>query len=49
MEKIIQYNTKGTCCKIMQVKLNDDDTISDVDFLGGSPGILSGLSSLLKE
>ena len=43
MEKIIQYNTKGTCCKIMQVKLNDDDTISDVDFLGGCPGNLIGL------
>ena len=48
MEKIIQYNTKGTCCKIMQVKLNDDVTISDVDFLGGCPGNLIGIKQLVK-
>ena len=48
MEKIIQYSTKGTGCKMMQGKLNDDETISDVDFLGGCPGNLIGIKQLVK-
>ena len=48
MEKVIQYRTSGTCCQLMQVKIADDDTIVDVDFLGGCPGNLLGIKSLVK-
>ena len=48
MEKVIQYETHGTCCRLMQVKLNDDGTIADVDFLSGCPGNLMGIKHLVK-
>ena len=47
MEKIIQYETKGTCCRLMQVKI-DDDVIVDANFLGGCNGNLKGLTKLIK-
>jgi uncharacterized protein (TIGR03905 family) len=47
MEKVIQYETTGTCCRLMQVKF-DGDTIVDVDFLGGCNGNLQGLKALVK-
>lgn len=47
MEKTIQYKTTGTCCQMMQVKY-DNDTIVDVDFLGGCHGNLQGIKSLIK-
>ncbi len=47
MEKVIQYETKGTCCRLMQVKF-DGDIITDVDFLGGCNGNLQGIKSLVK-
>lgn len=46
-EKVIQYQTTGTCCKMMQVKF-DDDKIIDVDFMGGCHGNLQGIKSLVK-
>lgn len=47
MEKVIQYQTSGTCCRLMQVKL-DDNKIVDVDFIGGCPGNLLGIKQLIK-
>jgi len=47
MEKIIQYETSGTCCRLMQVKF-DGEVITDVDFLGGCSGNLQGIKSLVK-
>lgn len=46
-ERVIQYNTTGTCCKMMQVKL-DGDKLVDVDFMGGCSGNLQGIRSLVK-
>lgn len=46
MEKVIQYKTSGTCCRLMQVKL-DGEKIVDVDFLGGCHGNLQGIKSLV--
>ena len=48
MEKTIQYRTSGTCCQLMQVKIDDEDKIVDVDFLGGCPGNLIGITNLVK-
>ena len=47
MEKVIQYNTQGTCCKLMQVKINEDEVITDENILGGSQGNLHGISQLV--
>lgn len=48
MSRTIQYQTTGTCCKLMQVTIGDDDRIIDVDFIGGCPGNLLGIRSLVK-
>lgn len=47
MEKVFQYKTEGTCCQLMQVKI-DNDIVSDVDFIGGCNGNLKGIKSLIK-
>ena len=47
MERVIQYQTSGTCCRLMQVKL-DNNKIVDVDFIGGCPGNLLGIKQLIK-
>ena len=47
MTEIMQYQTKGTCCKFMQVKINDG-IVEDVDFMGGCSGNLQGIKSLIK-
>lgn len=46
MEKVIQYKTSGTCCQLMQVKI-DGDVVLDVDFLGGCNGNLQGIKKLV--
>jgi len=45
--EILQYATSGTCCKMIQVKVNDG-IIEDVDFLGGCQGNLTGIKHLVK-
>ena len=47
MTEVIQYQTTGTCCKFMQVKINDGK-IEDVDFMGGCSGNLEGIRHLIK-
>lgn len=45
--EIINYETCGTCCKVMQVMLFDN-IIKDIEFFGGCDGNLKGLKVLLK-
>ena len=45
--EIIQYQTSGVCCAMMQVKINDG-IIEDAEFLGGCNGNLQGIKSLIK-
>ena len=44
--KTIQYQTKGTCCAIMNVVL-DENIIKDVEFIGGCRGNLEGIRHLV--
>lgn len=44
--KAIEYKTKGTCCAVMNVLL-DDDIIRDVEFIGGCMGNLRGIRQLV--
>lgn len=45
--EIIKYETKGVCCKLMQVEIADN-IIQNVDFYGGCDGNLKGLQALIK-
>lgn len=47
MIKKIQYKTKGTCSRQIDVTL-DGDVIIDVKFLSGCPGNTLGVSRLVK-
>ena len=44
---IVQYQPKGVCCKMMQIRIKDD-IIQDVEFVGGCNGNLSGIGVLVK-
>jgi uncharacterized protein (TIGR03905 family) len=36
--KNVKFSPAGVCCREMNFKLNDDNKIIDVQFLGGCPG-----------
>ncbi len=44
--KVIQYQTSGTCCQLMQVAISDNKIV-DVQFYGGCNGNLQGIRSLI--
>ena len=46
-EEIIQYHTQGTCCQVMQVKI-EDNKIIDAEFFGGCNGNLKGIGRLMQ-
>ena len=45
--EVIQYETKGTCCQMMQVAIQDNK-ILDAQFYGGCNGNLKGIKELIK-
>lgn len=45
--EVIQYQTSGTCCQVMQVAIRDGK-ILDVEFYGGCHGNLQGIQSLIR-
>lgn len=45
-EEIIQYETSGVCCAVMQVKVCDG-VIKDAVFHGGCNGNLKGIRALI--
>ena len=46
--KKISYTTSGTCSKIINLEIDDDNRISDVSFVGGCHGNLQGICALVK-
>lgn len=46
--KHFTYTTKGTCSRLIDIELNDDNTIGHVAFAGGCHGNLQGICSLIK-
>lgn len=46
--KELVYPTQGTCAKAIRVVLNDDNTISEVQFMGGCQGNTTGVAALVK-
>lgn len=41
------FRTSGTCAKEIRFAI-EGDTVVDVDFIGGCPGNLMGISSIVK-
>ena len=46
--KHIQYETKGTCSKLIDVTSDENNVIQQVFFLGGCHGNLQGISQLVR-
>ena len=46
--KHIQYETHGTCSKLIDVTADENNTIQQVFFLGGCHGNLQGISLLVR-
>ncbi len=42
------YKTKGTCSTLIKFNVNPDDTVSDVEFVGGCKGNLQAVSRLVE-
>lgn len=42
------YTPVGVCSRQITININDDETISDIKFLGGCNGNLQGISALVK-
>lgn len=42
----ISFKPSGVCCREMIVEINDNNIITDVDFIGGCPGNLIGIKHL---
>ena len=46
--KHVQYETSGTCSKLIDVTADENDVIQQVFFLGGCNGNLQGISRLAE-
>ena len=46
--KHIQYQTQGTCSKMIDVVADENNVIQNVAFLGGCHGNLQGICRLVK-
>lgn len=46
--KKISYVTSGTCSKLINLEVDDDNCITDVSFVGGCNGNLKGICSLIR-
>ena len=44
----IQYNTRGTCSRAIDLELDDDGIITAVSFSGGCSGNTQGVSALVR-
>ncbi|MGN1125578.1 MAG: TIGR03905 family TSCPD domain-containing protein [Candidatus Gastranaerophilaceae bacterium] len=46
--QILEYQTSGTCCRLMRIAIDKNDIIKDAEFIGGCNGNLKGIKSLIK-
>ena len=46
--KHVQYETRGTCSRLIDVTADENDIIHQVFFLGGCNGNLQGISTLVR-
>lgn len=43
-----EFETAGTCSRKIEFEINTDGTVGEVNFIGGCPGNLHALCSLVK-
>ena len=43
----ITFKPSGVCCREITFEVNDENIITDINFVGGCPGNLLGLKSLV--
>lgn len=48
MMKSVRYITHGTCSKLIELEVDDDNRITSVRFTGGCNGNLQGICRLVK-
>lgn len=48
MARRIAYKTQGTCCKTIEVEIDERGLLREVKFIGGCDGNLQGICSLVK-
>jgi len=46
--KQVQYETKGTCSRLINVTADENDVIQQVSFVNGCNGNLQGISQLVR-
>ena len=46
--EVIQYETTGTCSRMIQAAIDEEGRIVDAGFLGGCNGNLKGIVSLIR-
>lgn len=46
--KTVQYQTQGTCSKLIEVTADENNVIQEVTFYGGCNGNLQGITRLVK-
>ena len=46
--KHITYQTEGTCSKLIDLNVDDDNTVHNVRFVGGCNGNLKGIGQLVE-
>lgn len=44
----ISYTTSGTCSKVINLEIDDNNRINNISFIGGCNGNLQGICSLVK-
>nr|MBO4517897.1 TIGR03905 family TSCPD domain-containing protein [Clostridia bacterium] len=42
------YMTRGTCSRLIEYEVNDDNTLKSVKFVGGCTGNTQGISKLVE-
>lgn len=48
MTRSIQYRTRGTCSRMIELEIDEQDIIVDVKFAGGCSGNTQGVAALVK-
>ena len=48
MSRHLQYQTQGTCSRLIDIVISDEGVIEDVQFVGGCHGNLQGICALVK-
>lgn len=48
MSKHIQYRTQGVCSRAIEIKLDDNNVITEASFMGGCSGNTQGVAALVR-